>query len=321
MTEPPSDELAEGFLAGRDLTDARARRLAARLEREPDNAALHAEALGHYHHQLGRSLGAREPYLREYLWFVANRPGADLLAATLLPDFLIGEDGAEQLRDAWLARLPDVEDDPFALLNASMALAMTDSEQAVALAEAATRLEPRFAPFLGGQRVRHAMVHGMKPAAARAALDELRAAAENLDEPGRLEVYGAMVELAGATGLADEARIAAGAALGMDTGVSPFGGDVHHRAHTVLGMLAIREDDTDAAAEHFRASLRGPWSAQAAQLGACEDLAELLLDAGRADAVIAAIEEVEADWPEARETPWRDRIARGDLFGRRLFLD
>jgi tetratricopeptide (TPR) repeat protein len=317
--------IAEAFFAGRDLTPAEFARVGRGHAAQPDDPLARARTLGYLHLQMTSEQPPVAEYVDTYCWFVARSPGAGILAAALLPEPLLTGETADAIRDAWRRQRPHIENDGLALLNASMAFSTADSPEAIDLARAAARQHPGFTPFLATQQVRRALLHGMSPEEGEAALEELRELQPHSDVAGCLELYGAMVELASACGLPEQARAAARDALRIPADRSPFGGDAHHRAHTALGFVAARQNNLDEAAEHLRASLQHDWSAQAGSLGAYRDVAAALVDAGRTDLVTASLEEAAPHWQATRWTPWRQMLDEGRLpealFGRRLFLD
>ncbi len=92
-------------------------------------------------------------------------------------------------------------------------------------------------------------------------------------------------------------------------------GNAIHRAHTVLGVLALRSGDAKAAVEHLHAAGAVTGSPQLKSFGPSMWLARDLLSAGESQAVLKYLEQCRSFWSMGDEwlRLWELKVRRGAM--------
>lgn len=92
-------------------------------------------------------------------------------------------------------------------------------------------------------------------------------------------------------------------------------GNALHYGHTVLGLLALQEGDTQRAVEELHKAGETPGSPQLDSFGPSMQLAKALLKAGQSQPVLDYLEQCRVFWKmgEPWLTIWRDKIRAGGV--------
>jgi hypothetical protein len=92
-------------------------------------------------------------------------------------------------------------------------------------------------------------------------------------------------------------------------------GNAIHAGHAVLGLLALRDGDTQRAVQELHKAGATPGSPQLDSFGPSMQLAKQLLRAGEAAAVLSYLEQCRAFWKmgDTWLTIWEEKIRAGDV--------
>jgi hypothetical protein len=326
------------FLAGGDMTAEQVAEREARLAKNPEDIASRAALLGYYGDQFGdpdaaMALGSH------IVWLAEHRPESDLcaMAPLLALENPAAWGKAISHFEAHMAREPENLN---ILFNYACLAGTADSNLALRLLEKGKALAPteaRWSEELGARRLSAASqlraaceirAPGMSVEEAakasaeallsnRAALlDALAGLEESIEEaPEGIAVVELLAEAARvayetgedarATRLARRAlSLGAASALGSAESMDAFhvnANDAIHAGNTILGLVALRAGDLEAARNHLIASAPDGGSPVLDGLGPSMRLAAAMLEAGERDAVLRYFERCAKFWESGGE--------------------
>ena len=309
-------ELLPGWLPQEELET-----LEARLESVPHDLEVRQRLVGYYKPRVFDA-SARHGYNRHLLWMIRNTPEADVLGypGSGIQPFLDPE-SYQAGKDAWLRHIQREPGNVKFLGHAARFLSpFQDRDLIIDYLKAAQSIDtdnPDW-PYALGQLYLRGMMFGGTSNPAQA-LEQFRQAydlAEN--DMRRSHFLGNLVEAAFEAKRHDDVRSYATTML--DTGASTqFGPRNVHHAHTVLGRVALAEDDVELAKYHLIEATRIPESSSAAsremmQLqGPDMRLASELLKRGEREVVLEYFDLCATFWQSDRLDDWTAVVKAGGM--------
>jgi len=313
---------------GRSLTPQAAAGLERALALRPDDYAAHIRLLGYYGGHRFQGGPAKASYQQQVFWFIRNHPES-VLSGTPETMLLKREDPAafEEGKALWLEQISKQPDNTTLLGKAAGYCTLSDEETAERLLQQAQVLEPKnplwpgklgFLYQLQGNGIR--VSAGDSRLWARKALAEYEAAAEvSTNKTLQHSTSADLAMTAFDAGEYDKARRYAVSLLQRGQNKKGYswntGGDLH-RAHLILGRLALRDGDTAEAEAHLLAMGRVSDSPVLASFGPNMRLAQELLKAGRRDVVLAYFDECAKFWTfdhGEKLKQWKTQVQKGEV--------
>jgi hypothetical protein len=258
---------------------------------------------------------ARERIGSLAIWFVENHPEHPALRGAL--SMVRGGDAFHQLQTLWPQQLAAHPRDPAVLGNAAAFYRSFDTVEALRLYEQARGL----APHDGEWMRRIAELHLQQARVARDPVQgklALEAYRDLLREPSFTSYARGAVsaQAAHAALLAGDAAAASELARTILTSeANPADGYAVHRAHIILGTVALQTGDSAAAVQELGAACNVSKEPALASSGPDMSLANALLRAGRRDAVLGYLHACEAVWASGlgKLKAWETTIEHGVL--------
>lgn len=312
---------------GRSLTPQAAAGLERVLASRPDAYAAHIRLLGYYQKLRFTRVSAGAAYQRQVFWFIQKHPDS-VLAGTPDTMLLKRDDAAafEGGKALWLAQVSKQPSNTLLLGKAADYCLISDEGTAERLLRQAEALEPknpRWPDRLG--HLYQLQGEGLKASAgdrrfwAQKALAEHEAAANaSTNKTPQHSTSADLAMTAFDAGEYDKARRYATDLLQRGQDDKGFtwsrGGDLH-RAHLILGRLALRDGDTAGAEAHLLAMGRVSDSPVLASFGPNMRLADDLLKAGKRGVVLAYFDECAKFWTfdhEGKLRQWKAQVRKGE---------
>ena len=303
---------------GANLTPQQVAVMETRLLENPNDLASRARLLGYYFANEGRNPSLRRARFAHIYWLIRNQGGSELAASRYVAiDPRENLDAWQKARDMWLAQVQANPRNTGILRNAGDFLIEESPDEAEAIYTQGGRVEPANAMW----PARLGMLFTLQ-SSKREGLEK-----ERLQQRA-LEAYGGAVRLARReerVGLLAEATRAALAAGNTDRarqyaqqiGVAAAEGDgeLLHLAHTLLGIVALRSGNPDEAVTQLMRSARVPVTGRMAAEGPSMELAWMLAQAGRREAVVQYLRACRDLWPEGtgRLQAWEATIIAGSI--------
>jgi hypothetical protein len=247
----------------------------------------------------------RERQLRHHLWLIEHYP-TTLRSAI----WSSGEDdqSSRKLVEAWAAKLESLPNSPEVLGAAASFFAVEENELALLLYQRCHALDPENTEWL--ERIAHQASLSDNPST------ELQNLEKALDASTPEKRGFLLTDLAIAAFEAEEyekARDSAEELLDLTKTENNWNtGNAHHKAHIVLGLLALREDRIDIAGEHLLESARVDGSPQLNSFGPNMQLAVALLERGQDAIVIEYLELCHKFWKSPSIEDWIQTIRQGE---------
>jgi len=318
---------------GRSLTPQAAAALERALQSHPDDYRAHIRLLGYYREQQYGSVPGREAFHQQVFWFIRNHPES-VLAGTPDTMLLKREDAAafEEGKALWLAQITEQPDNTTLLGKAAAYCTLSDEETAERLLRQAEALEPK-RPLWPGKLGFLYQLEGNSLGVsaadsrlwARKALAEYEAAAQvSTNKTLQRSTSADLAMTAFDAGEYDKARRYAADLLQRGQNKEGYsynpGGDLH-RAHLILGRLALRDGDTAGAEAHLLAMGRVSDSPVLASFGPNMRLAQELLKVGKREVVLAYFDECARFWKDKHLAVWKAQVQEGKTpdFGGNLY--
>jgi tetratricopeptide (TPR) repeat protein len=314
-------------LRGKSLSEERVAELEARVERETDDVQAHLLLLGFY--SQAQRPSSRRRFLEELLWLISRRPTSDAFIQVRVARETDPQ-GYEQARAEWQRVLEQPGQDSAVLANAAGFLSMWEPEFAEELLKEAWAKDPKNLdlPRRLGERYMRFFRTTSDPIERERYLQQALTVFGQ-GRPPEDDAFGQTLWLAGAAEAALEADDLDGAGdrarelLGVAERIRSTWnyGNAIHRAHTLLGRVALARGDLRAASAHLLDSARVTRSPQLASFGPSVRLARDLFDAGEHDAVLDFLDLCKSFW---RRTDlidhWRSQVTDGQIpdFGSNL---
>lgn len=310
MADEFPDPVDAAYFAGRGASDAEAAEWKARLDADPGDMIARASWIAW---GMGRRRVGQPPTAdlhAQLVWLVRNLPGSSL-AGLVAPSCGVPRDwiDMEPLRLAWLDAVRDHETDAEVLDHAASYFLFQDPDKTLAFLERARELEP------GQSRRELRLAHHWRFAARFLSRSDPQAGAKALAHAQRA------VELEGASAHRDSCRVVrlqcAVAADRWDlaeryatelsdrverkSSWGPSGDAVFH-SQRVLGHVALRRGDVDAARQHLLRCCSGGSSPVLGSFGPDFSLAQELLDLGERATVLEFLEQCRTIWTHHTST-------------------
>lgn len=279
----------------RELQLADAQALEAELVRTPDNVIARVQLATYWAQQSlptapHESSTARAKAKEHAVWLIRNHPRLCSIEVTAYLSPI--SHGSEQIRDTWMQAVQAAPEDVIVLANAAQHFQYKDSARAAELYRRLRALEPlkaRWADRLAETEFDHLVVRfgdsakiAERGRRALAILDE----AMLLPDAGkqRTERFAKIAFCALAAGELDRSHQAAVELLQSESPPEAMQAYAH-LAHVVLGRIALRRNDVEAAREELRAAGRTAWLRGIHPGEPSMDLADELLERGEREAV------------------------------------
>ena len=322
------ESVHQAAMAGTRLDDAAAAALERKIERDPDDLETRTVLLGYY---FGSHYGSPEKNAarrRHVLWVIRNHPEAEIAGLPYAElDAVLDADGYRAASALWKEQVKDDATSVQVLGNAASFFGLTDPTLAAGLLERAAKLEPGSSEWPGRLGDLHSRTliglddAGQRRATAARALADFERALALATNDERSMYLADAAEVAFVSGAIEAARKHANELLATAVpGRWDHGNAVHH-GNTVLGRIALRDGDLEAARRHLLASA-AEGSPQLDSFGPDMDLAKELLEKGERQAVLAYFDSCEKFWELGKErlADWRALVNAGRMpdFGANL---
>jgi hypothetical protein len=349
VASQPADQYAyhAASAAGRQMTAEQAAEKEAKLESNPNNLSVRAALLGYYGRG-GRVPGGRKEVEKHVVWLVEKKPESSLSAEHHI-DLHFNRAAFGKclvLFEAHLARDPE---NIAIIANYASFVSIHDHDLALDLLRKGAALEPdnpywleqiahasrrrasslayqitaaREHPILGideAEAIRASKEAAREALAAcetvfalagdgiggRRASQEAAEAAYEAEEYEKARIYARRV-------LASNAASALSGPPGLH-GARHADNDAVHAGNTILGLLAMRDGDMEAARNHLVASAPDGGSPVLGSFGPSMRLAAAMLEAGERDAVLRYFERCGKFWKMGREdlATWTEDVKAG----------
>lgn len=295
------DEVYEIIMRSRNLTDAQAAELEAKLAQSPVDVNAATGLLVFYNRKRFTDAGIKSRRTRLILRLIKERPDAGVLSmpeSQLLPRM----DDTAEVKRLWTEQLAKRPDDLKILANAAANLQHIDDAMSAQCLEKGKSLDPKnpkWSESLGrlylNLNIRNAnaadfpvkalaelenayTLHGAGSKAAEALLDNMARAAFSAGDMEKAEKYAS-----------EMLKLTAG---GNKSGNDWNYGNLIYNGNFILGRIAMKKGDIDEAEKRLSAAGETPGSPQLNSFGPDCTLAAELFKAGRKDAVIRFLMEI-----------------------------
>ena len=274
--------------------------------------------IGYYYAKGRDDTEAREARARHVLWFVENRPEAEVLrshSARLeprsdLPAYL-------QAKALWMKYLEESPDNLEIMANAAEMFRYGDGDLCIEILKAAEDLDPDngiWAKRLGQSYRLHLTTPSLiaRKEAARLALNASERAYQLLPELKKAYVLEELAPLAYLAGDREKALKYAKWMLEAPKGPI-YRGEGTHRGHTISGLIALDDGEVEPAKAHLLDSVTFP-ADERVRLFSCDfRLARRLVELGEIESVGAFIERgaPHARAIKSRKLEWLDSLESG----------
>jgi hypothetical protein len=258
-----------------------------------DSLAARTLLLGYYAHRHFATKEYQAAALGHVLWIVANAP-ASAVAGDAVMDFTLSL--ADAARDRaqllWLQQLEKFPESADVLANAASFFADRDPDLCIRLLKEAQALDPVDSPW--ATRLAAALARRVKALSAPertsagqialADIEKLYRASADID---KLQILETVADLALWIGDIPKTEHYASELLDQATRPALHGGDSEiHKAHTLLGVVALTRGDQEGAKGHLLSSGRSGKSCTLYSFGPSMMLANALLDLGETEVVV-----------------------------------
>ena len=279
-------------MAGRMLTDDQAAMLEKRIEENPADIDVRILLLGKYGERQFRPIDLEEQRLRHVEWIVRHRPD-HAIAGLPFAQFYSGinQSNYQCIKDLWLEQVERRNEEVAVLANAAKFFVIEDKEIAERFLLVALEIRPT------DRRLRQslAQLYSLWDGHSDQALVELEKIVDKRDSE---KLFYELTDLPKAAFDAGQFDKAADAAQKLLTLSKKYRrnwnyGNAVNEAHTVLGMVALKNGNTDKAKHHLKESIIDIATPQTRSFGPSLDLAADLLNVGETTAVIQYLDEFE----------------------------
>jgi tetratricopeptide (TPR) repeat protein len=316
-----SDQEQSGLTSkGRKLTDDQAKELQRKIDQDPLDDSSRLQLLGFYFSKTIYQKDYRKPQLDIILWLIGKYPESRIAGT---PDAsihaIIDPTGYAEAKKRWLTTVETHSKNPKVLSNAAHFFIQADRQLSEELLKKAQALDPNDAKLHSqlGQLYNLEMIgqsnQNRVGELAAKALSEFERANELHSDP--ITASHDLPRLASAAfkvGKLDKAKEYATRMVDKQGDSTDWntGNKVHH-GNTILGRIAIKEDNLDKACEHLLASGKTTGSPQLNSFGPSMILAKELLEKGKRDAVLEYLDLCKKFWTNEKLDQWSDAIKRG----------
>lgn len=297
---------------------------------DPDDISVRQELMEYYFQEKYHSKQAYKASLRHTLWVIRHLPDAKLAGTPYVLLYAgIDDDAIQEAQELWKQQVATYPENTAVLDNAAMFFTMSvpdNRQHALELLHQAEVLQPsnptwpkRLGKFFVLEQIR--LDGDEKKTAAQNALRHYERAYDlTMNAEHKVLLLDDLAENALAAEEFPQAkeyaeRLLTGAALCRD-GVEKWNyGNALHRGHIVLGKIALRHGDRDAAKQHLMEAGNTPGSPQLDSFGPDWTLARELMKQGEKEAVLAYLKACSNFWEYGMDwlSFWADQIREGKV--------
>ncbi len=316
----PSTVAMQGF----ELSAPKARSLEQQILKNPNDVTSRIKLLGYYQNASFTSKEASTARQNHILWLIRNRPEHPVHSspfAQLNPDF----DGSayETGKKAWIELLKRRPKEAVLLGNAASYFLLYDDALAEGFLQRAESADPqnsRWPSELG-----HLYQLGLssksgegKVKAARKALAAYERALKSMPNDRRETVLDSVAKASIDAGDIAKAKKYGNEMLRLSSDSSAgswnYGNMLHH-GHLIMGLVALREGNLDAAKQHLRGAGDTPGSPQLDSFGPNMSLAKELLEKGERQIVLDYFKQCARFWGPSRNelVSWAKEVRAGKI--------
>jgi hypothetical protein len=288
-----------------NLTAAHSDELEATVASTPGDVHARARLIGYYFQQHSPK---RFPHV---LWMIEHEPASDLVGSGLC-SILKWTDPASYAEGAklWSARLAVETPSPKILLNAATYYIVNDQEACEQALAAGHLLYPSQADFPAALARLYRLSGPTKSTLTFSMFEQ--ALSLTTTEIDRFYLLADVVKAAIAANEVEKARTYANDLLALAGKFDDWNtGNAIHIGNLVLGLIAVRDKDLDAACELLLKAGKTRGSPQLDSFGPNMSLAKELLDLGRKDAVLTFLDLCKVFWDKPELMTWRKDIVTG----------
>ena len=307
----------ELVLKGFALPESEIEALEVRLQKKPKDWRSRFQLLGYYSQKQHVDKAAAKKLVAIGLWLIDNMPDCGVIEHWVVIDEKIHPTSYAELKQHWLAQLDVSKDNLRVLGSAASFFGLQDKELAEELYKRAIILEPSASEW--SQELAW-LLRRQGPERALDALNAIRdAIAKESDQRRIYYMLGDLAELAFNAGNLDEASEAALKCLSLafSFGKDWNDGNAIHNSNEILGRIALKKGDIEAAKKHLSLAGDTPGSPQLNSFGPDLKLAEELFAVGEVDSVVSYLEACKKFWSSGCERGALDRgigqIRSGEL--------
>jgi len=294
VTEQEED-MTDMMLQQSNLTEEEVQKLEEQIKSDPNNLFVRAKLIGFYSHHQFDSDAARKEYVRHAIWLIANHP--DIPAAgtpAIEMDPVIDPDGYQEAKRLWLKHVETHDTNTAIIGNAASFFLISDSNLAEQLLKKAQTLEPKNPKW--PQQLAHLYRLEFNRQTADSNSNPAIKALEQMEKSLQLsssevEKFYMLADLAKNAFDAGDANKAQSYARELIALAPKYSrdwnyGNAIHYGNIVLGRIALRAGNLDAAKKYLLEAGKTPGSPQLNSFGPNMTLANELLEKGEKDVVL-----------------------------------
>lgn len=286
------------FAKARTLTPEEVSELESRIQVDPDEFECHYLLLEYYREKSFSDAQAAEKRNIHYEWLALNYPDLEIsLSSFELMRGYCGPVFFAKIRNIFLAHLSDRPDNPSIIKNVAEAFTLDDPIFVLDLLKRGKQCFPDDASWSRDLAHHYRLLgHGFEQLALQECLESLK----HEDESKWLEPY--LLSDLYIAGQKDRAFAACNNMLYLvkEKSRQKRDGDIINTAHTVLGLIALDDNDVELAKHHLHLSSQGASSPVNCSFGPMLDLASAFIDRGDRQAAIDYLQECKAFWKPAK---------------------
>jgi len=309
---------------GGEISPEEAKELEAALAEHPDDLWGRAVLMGYYHRKHGDA-EARAALEKHALWLIRNKPESIYAGShevQFMPQFF-GKGPYTEAAAIWKEHVAKNPENPRILGNAAAFFMVSDQELTRKYLEKCAALEPanrewqsRLAASYSLSSMTANMLGTKTPGQPEDAKKALEAKEKELSLTTGVAIRGRLMNdlasIAFEAGDIEKARkYATDVFAGLKLERSWNDDDLVHGANTVLGRVALKENDPVKAKEYLLASLEVKDLTRLSPFGPSMTLAREMLEHGERDAVIEYMERCGKSWKKEIMKAWVDTIKAG----------
>ncbi len=324
-----SAEVYKLAMDGGKLNSKEAAKLEQQLTLNPQDIDVRTKLLGYYFRKIYKEPSARQAKCNHILWLIANKPEAEVLA---LPygelNRTLDQKAYNQGKKLWLKHLKSPTVSLRILENSAATFMIFDkklAEASLKKAQSQDPKNPKWALKLGHlyllQTIRNSSE--AKTKAAAKSLEQFAIAYKLSSKQERSVFLQYMIKAALAAQQIEQAKQYAKEMLENNPKDWNYGNNIHH-ANIILGEIAFKKGDIEAAKQYLIKAGKTPGSPQLNSFGPSMKLANKLLQHGERDIVLKYFKLCSKFWKGRggkQLTKWTEAVKSGKTpnFGPRLF--
>ncbi len=287
-------------MAGRRLSADQAGALEAAVTNHPDDLSARTQLLGYYFGRQHSSPEAKTARQKHIFWIIQNQPEAVIAGLPYSSlNVILDGDAYSQAKQLWLEQTKAHDQSPKILGNAAQFFLINDRDLAEGLLKQAQTIEPKNPKWPDALGHLYALSEGGDKSAAAKSLAEFeKAQADDVSESARfyrLDDLAKQAFAAGEIGKASQYASELLAAAQKNPKDWNYGNAILH-GNSVLGRIALKQDDVKQAVQFLLAAGQTPGSPQLNSFGPNMSLAQELLAKGETNAVVQYFELCRKFW-------------------------